>query len=161
MRTIALTAEQQQTLRGENGKPVEVVDPATEHRYVLLEREQYERVRALLGWGVGLELLDATASIPDNDYYLPRTPPRELHPWEPEEVQLLQPHPTMNDNHRDGSSAGWPADRDCFHSGSLLLTSIAELTSNVSSIRTNMTYDPAPRQDPPPDPCYIVPAPGH
>lgn len=48
MTTIALTDDQRQALQAEQGQPVEVVDPATRQRYVLLAREQYERVRSLL-----------------------------------------------------------------------------------------------------------------
>jgi hypothetical protein len=48
MTTIELTEAQWQALQAEHEKPVEVVDPATQRRYVLLAREQFERVRALL-----------------------------------------------------------------------------------------------------------------
>jgi hypothetical protein len=51
MTTIELTDEQRQALRAEHGKPVDVVDPATRQRYVLLLQEQYERVRSLLERG--------------------------------------------------------------------------------------------------------------
>lgn len=46
--TIELTEEQRQALQAEQGKPVDVVDPATQRRYVLLAQEQYERLRSLL-----------------------------------------------------------------------------------------------------------------
>jgi hypothetical protein len=46
--TIELTDQQRQALQREHGKPVDVVDPTTQHHYVLLEREQYNRVRSLL-----------------------------------------------------------------------------------------------------------------
>src|SRR5882672_1802892 len=48
MTTIELTDDQQQALQAEQGKPLDVVDPATKQRYVLLAQEQYERVRSLL-----------------------------------------------------------------------------------------------------------------
>jgi hypothetical protein len=48
MTIIELTDEQRQALQAEQGKWVEVVDPATRQRYVLVAREQYERVRPLL-----------------------------------------------------------------------------------------------------------------
>ena len=48
MTEIELTDAQRQALQAEQGKPVDVVDPATRRRYVLLAHEQYERVRALL-----------------------------------------------------------------------------------------------------------------
>jgi hypothetical protein len=48
MTTIELTGEQQQALQAEQGKLVDVVDPATKRHYVLLAQEQYERVRSLL-----------------------------------------------------------------------------------------------------------------
>jgi hypothetical protein len=49
MTEIELTAEQRQALQAEQGKPVAVVDPATQQRYVLLAREEYERLHARLG----------------------------------------------------------------------------------------------------------------
>jgi len=48
MRSIELTPVQGQALRAEEGKPVAVVDPATQQCYMLLAREQYELVRSLL-----------------------------------------------------------------------------------------------------------------
>jgi hypothetical protein len=48
MATIELTHEQRQALQVEPGRPVEVLDPATQQRYVLLARDQYERLRPLL-----------------------------------------------------------------------------------------------------------------
>lgn len=57
MTSIELTDQQRQALQAEQGKPVDVVDPATKQRYVLLAHEQYERVRSLLEQppGVGEE----------------------------------------------------------------------------------------------------------
>jgi hypothetical protein len=46
--TIELTETQRQALQAESGKPVDVVDPTTQRRFVLLAQEQYERVRLLL-----------------------------------------------------------------------------------------------------------------
>jgi hypothetical protein len=46
--TIELTDAQRQALQAESGKPVDVVDPTTQRRFVLLAQEQYERVRLLL-----------------------------------------------------------------------------------------------------------------
>jgi hypothetical protein len=48
MTTIELTDGQRQILQAEPGKPLDVVDPATKQRYVLLAQEQYDRVRSLL-----------------------------------------------------------------------------------------------------------------
>jgi hypothetical protein len=48
MISIELTDAQRQAVEAEPGRPVQVVDPATKQRYVLLAREQYERVRSLL-----------------------------------------------------------------------------------------------------------------
>lgn len=48
MTNIELTKEQGQALQGRQGNPVDVIDPNTQERYVLLAREQYERVRSLL-----------------------------------------------------------------------------------------------------------------
>jgi hypothetical protein len=45
---IELTDEQRRALHAEQGKPIDLVDPATQQHYVLLAREQYERVRSLL-----------------------------------------------------------------------------------------------------------------
>ena len=42
-----LIQEQQQALREQAGKPVEVIDPATNRVYLIIEREQYERLRPL------------------------------------------------------------------------------------------------------------------
>ena len=64
MTEIELTDAQRQALQAEQGKPVDVVDPATQKRYVLLAREQYERVRALLEQAGGPEPEDPTAGIP-------------------------------------------------------------------------------------------------
>src|SRR4051812_28070386 len=44
--TIELTDEQQRVL--EQGKAVEVVDPTTVRTFVVLPREEYERMRSLL-----------------------------------------------------------------------------------------------------------------
>ena len=41
MTPIELTYEQLQALEAEQGTPVDVVDPATQRRYVLLAHEQY------------------------------------------------------------------------------------------------------------------------
>lgn len=43
---IELTDEQRQQL--ENGKAVEITDPQTAQRYVILQKEVYERVQRLL-----------------------------------------------------------------------------------------------------------------
>lgn len=64
MTEIELTDAQRQALQAEPGKPVEVVDPATRRRYVLLEREQYDRVRPWLDQADGPEPEDPTAGIP-------------------------------------------------------------------------------------------------
>src|SRR2546423_1437759 len=48
MTEIELTDAQRQALPSERGKTVDVVDPATRQRYVLLAWEQYERIRSLL-----------------------------------------------------------------------------------------------------------------
>jgi hypothetical protein len=48
MSSIELTDTQRQVLQRERGNPVQVVDPASQERYVLLAWEHYERVRSLL-----------------------------------------------------------------------------------------------------------------
>jgi hypothetical protein len=45
---IALTEEQRQAVQGQAGGPVEVIDADTQRAYVLLAREQYERMRSLV-----------------------------------------------------------------------------------------------------------------
>jgi hypothetical protein len=47
--SIELTEEQRLLVERHVSQPVEVVDPRTNRRYVLLARELYERVRSLLG----------------------------------------------------------------------------------------------------------------
>src|SRR5689334_17295057 len=49
--TIHLTDDQRQVLQAGHGHPIDVIDPATQRRYVLLAREQYERIRPLLEEG--------------------------------------------------------------------------------------------------------------
>jgi hypothetical protein len=61
---IELTNAQRQALQAENGKPAEVVDPVTQQHYILVAREQYERVRALLESAEGSEDQDAIPEIP-------------------------------------------------------------------------------------------------
>ncbi|HZU38246.1 MAG TPA: hypothetical protein VFA18_20145 [Gemmataceae bacterium] len=48
MSRIELSEQQRLILEREQGKPVDVIDPATQRRYVLLTRELYERNRQLL-----------------------------------------------------------------------------------------------------------------
>ncbi len=42
-----LTEELQKALQEQAGRPLEVVDPATSKVYLLIEREQYDRLRPL------------------------------------------------------------------------------------------------------------------
>jgi hypothetical protein len=63
MAEIELTNEQRQALQAEQGKPSDVVDPATGQRFVLLSREQYERVRGLLEQTAKSEPLEPVAEI--------------------------------------------------------------------------------------------------
>jgi hypothetical protein len=53
MAIIELTDAQRQALQGKQARPVDVIDPATKKAYVLLAREEYERVRPLLEGGAG------------------------------------------------------------------------------------------------------------
>ena len=64
MTTIELTDDQRQALQAEQGKPIDVVDPATHQRYVLIACEQYERVRALLEPDPRQESLPVAEGIP-------------------------------------------------------------------------------------------------
>jgi hypothetical protein len=45
---IRLTEEQRRLVEVEQGGPVEVIDPATGQAYVLIARDQFDRVQALL-----------------------------------------------------------------------------------------------------------------
>jgi hypothetical protein len=58
--TIELTDEQQRAV--EQGKAVEIVDPATARAFVVLTREEYERVRSLLKKTPGQEAVFARTS---------------------------------------------------------------------------------------------------
>jgi hypothetical protein len=48
MNEIELTDVQRQALQARQGKAVDLVDPTTQQRYVLLAQEHYERVRTLM-----------------------------------------------------------------------------------------------------------------
>lgn len=63
MTEIELTNEQRQALQAERGKPVDVVDPTTHERYVLLARELYERVLEVLEREAGPEAADVAPAI--------------------------------------------------------------------------------------------------
>jgi hypothetical protein len=146
--TLELTKPQRQAVQEQVGPPVEVIDPDTQRAYVLLAREQYERICCVLGgkrqsadrsaevatgvppgilrsqeafwrdlrqllsqrklrgrWvcyhggeriGIGTheELIRECRrrGVADDSYYLGRIRPRELPPWEPEEVEPLGHH---------------------------------------------------------------------
>jgi hypothetical protein len=78
MTEIELTDAQRQALQAEQGKPIDLVDPATQQRYVLLAREQYERVRALLEQGAGREPPETASGIPPQMFRSQRAFWREL-----------------------------------------------------------------------------------
>ncbi len=46
---IELTEQQRQVVQEQAGEPVEVIDPATQCAYILLAREQFDRMRSLVG----------------------------------------------------------------------------------------------------------------
>jgi len=46
--TLELTEQQRQAVQVQAGEPVDVIDPDTRCAYVLLAREQYERMRSLV-----------------------------------------------------------------------------------------------------------------
>jgi hypothetical protein len=48
MTPIELTEAQRRAIEAEHGRPVDLIDPATRQAYVLLAREQYEKVQSLL-----------------------------------------------------------------------------------------------------------------
>jgi hypothetical protein len=145
---IELTERQRQAVQEQAGEPVEVIDPESRCAYVILAREQYERMRSLvesereptqrvddvapsippgvlqsqkafwrdlphllsqpklrgrwvcyqggerIGIGTYEELIRECRGrgIPDDAFYLGRIRPRELPPWEPEDVEPLGPH---------------------------------------------------------------------
>jgi hypothetical protein len=145
---LELTAQQRRAVQKQAGEPVEVIDPDTQCAYVLLAREQYERMRSLketereptypasedvlsippgilrsqeafwrdlphllsqrklrgrwvcyhgeerIGIGTYDELIRRCLDrgIPDDAFYLGRIHPRELPPWEPEDVEPLGHH---------------------------------------------------------------------
>ena len=59
--SIELTDQQQKLIREREGGPVEVVDPQTQRSYVLIAREQYEKVRELIPSPTGP---DAASGVP-------------------------------------------------------------------------------------------------
>jgi hypothetical protein len=70
---IELTQQQRQELRGANGGAVHVTDPDTNQEYILVRREVYERLAALLDEDVRAtgELVDQIMADDDaNDPYL-------------------------------------------------------------------------------------------
>ena len=55
--SIELTDLQRQVVQSEQGRPIDVIDPVTRQRYVLIDEEQYERVLPLLEQsGIGAHL---------------------------------------------------------------------------------------------------------
>jgi len=46
--TIELTEQQRRIIEGQSGRPVEVVDPDSQRSYMLIAREQFEKVRTML-----------------------------------------------------------------------------------------------------------------
>jgi hypothetical protein len=64
MTEIELTDEQRRAIAGETGKPVGVVNPDTQQRYVLIAHEQYERVRSYLEQRGAAESLAPPVPIP-------------------------------------------------------------------------------------------------
>jgi hypothetical protein len=49
--TLELTEQQRQVVEGQAGRPVEVVDPGSQRSYMLIDREQFEKVRPFLEEG--------------------------------------------------------------------------------------------------------------
>lgn len=45
---VSLSTEQLQALANNPGEPIEIVDEASQTRYILLREDQFDRVRALL-----------------------------------------------------------------------------------------------------------------
>jgi hypothetical protein len=149
MSMSGLTPEQRQLIEQAGDQPVRIEDPETQHVYVVLRAEVYERVRDLLElrsaidlgvpegirtsqeafWRdlqhllserklrgrwvcyhgddrIGIGTHEALIreclcrGLPDDSYHLDRIVPRELPPWEPEEVEPLGAH-HLEDSHTE------------------------------------------------------------
>jgi hypothetical protein len=91
MVAIELTEAQRRMLQAGRREPVEVVDPATQQRYVLLAREQYEQVRPLLEGGPPPA---PTAEAAPAGPSAPEVPPRRIRlrdlPTPPEVVEEVK-----------------------------------------------------------------------
>jgi hypothetical protein len=91
MVAIELTEAQRRMLQAGRREPVEVVDPATQQRYVLLPREQYEQVRPLLEGGPPPA---PTAEAASADIPAPEAVPRRIRlrdlPTPPEVVEEVK-----------------------------------------------------------------------
>jgi hypothetical protein len=91
MNAVEITDAQRQALHAGRGKPVEVVDPATQQHYVLLAREQYEQVRPLLE---GAPRQAASAGAAPGSATAPGAPSRRIHlrdlPTPPEVVEEVE-----------------------------------------------------------------------
>ena len=48
MTSIYLTEEQRRVVTAEHGRPIGVIDPATDQAYVLIDEQQFERIRNLI-----------------------------------------------------------------------------------------------------------------
>jgi hypothetical protein len=62
--TLELTEQQQQLLQQSDGKPIEMVDPHTHARYILIASAQYEQIRTLLD-GLLAKTLATPPAIPE------------------------------------------------------------------------------------------------
>ena len=59
-----MTDDQRQALQGESGIPIEIIDPATNKRYVLLDRTQFAGVRSPLEQGVEHQSREVDLAVP-------------------------------------------------------------------------------------------------
>ncbi len=89
MAEIQLSDEQRRAVQANPGKPVDVVDPATQRGYVLLARELYERVRPLLEGGPGPATVAAPVPAPAPEGPPPRVRLRDL-PMPPEVAAVFR-----------------------------------------------------------------------
>ncbi len=117
MATIELTNEQRQLLKAEAGKPINVVDPGTMERFVLLAQEQYEHLRSLLEQMLPGEPAAAVDEIPAGILHSQQAFWREL----PEMLKNKKNHGKWvcyHDEERVGISADdLPLIRECLRRG--------------------------------------------
>ncbi len=81
---LELTDEQRQAVQAQPGRPVEVIDPHTLRTYLLVRREEYERLRRLVSGARG-----PGADVPEADVLIPPSIRRSQEPLRRALPQLL------------------------------------------------------------------------